>query len=595
MENWATEACSWTLEKKRNRWKSLAGAVLGIALLCTNAAGALAETDASESTDKWNNHINYPGTREILTEEGLRNALKSDGGHRVSGITPPGTTLNLFDYVASHDGAVENDLSNGGSRCLPDVWNTGINQNRLLLFGDSMLGAGYWNIGAGAGREWARTNTNMRGIVQQTLDESGYPVINMAGAEQTLAGTGDIDISYIRQVNDANYENEPDEAIALSEYVRNNCSDPSLAYLFDLQPVMDNAGKEVKRIHKSVTGLFQVDDEGYYYYDARQNFAEYDEDSNSFILYDGPAVWRSDGAWNKNSHDFSGSKSLGNFFPFNKGEQVFDCIDQDGCLCSSVNLDNINWSDTNDPTKQSFVNKATQAPVLINHHMGMSMTVDFAQPENGTIKMGKAGEKDMVFQFSGDDDVWVFVDDVLVLDLGGIHSELYGTINFATGEVITGQGWRYENGMPDRPGEGDDIGSSRKTLYELFEKALIPSDPKVTNGWTTSSAGNRIFATGTSHTLKLFYLERGNYDSSLHMKFNLQPPLSHSIRKVDQDGEPLEGAKFNLYAAKLKDGSTENSKEGCANAADYETVDAPIGTFTTDKDGMATLARTARR
>lgn len=562
MENWATEACSWTLEKKRNRWKSLAGAVLGIALLCTNAAGALADPTPLHN-------------KEELTQK-----LEES---KVGGIQPPGVTLNLFDYVASKDGKTEKDLLGVYGGAKESDWNKGINQHGMLLFGDGMIGAGYWNIGAGANRLWARNNTNMQGIVKPILKD-GYPCVDTQRAgmtlEQTSDNTSELGLPNVEHANDENSANDAKDAKGLSGALTGR--EPSLKYLFD--PAV-NLGADVKRSYSGVTGLFRVDDEGYYYYDARQNFAEYDEDSNAFILYNAPAVWRSDGAWDGSG--FNGKKSIGNFYPFNKGEQVFDSVDGSKRLTSSDGMDNAKWSSATN----GFENKATGNHFFINHHMGMSMTVDFAQPENGTIKMGKAGEKDMVFQFSGDDDVWVFVDDVLVLDLGGIHSELYGTINFATGEVRTGQGWRYASGMPEEGKKEPENSYRERKLYDLFKEALREDDPKVTNGWTTSSAGNKIFATGTSHTLKLFYLERGNYDSSLHMKFNLQPPLSHSIRKVDQDGEPLEGAKFNLYAAKLKDGSTENSKEGCANAADYETVDAPIGTFTTDKDGMATLAK----
>lgn len=60
--------------------------------------------------------------------------------------------------------------------------------------------------------------------------------------------------------------------------------------------------------------------------------------------------------------------------------------------------------------------------------------------------------------------------------------------------------------------------------------------------------GALIFASNTSHTLKMFYLERSNYDSSLAMRFNLQPELFQQIKKVDQDGAPVSGAAFDLYA-----------------------------------------------
>ena len=101
---------------------------------------------------------------------------------------------------------------------------------------------------------------------------------------------------------DENASSDPKNAPGLSQTVLNNNEDyhggnTSLDYLFDLTE-NDN-----KRSYENVTGLFQVDEDGYYYYDARKNFAEFRESNGtskdgkpsdgSFILYDGPAVWLS--------------------------------------------------------------------------------------------------------------------------------------------------------------------------------------------------------------------------------------------------------------------------------------------------------------
>lgn len=527
----------------------------------------------------------YPGNRTLInSEDELEQALAA---HQVQGITPAGTTVNLFDYVASRDGAAESDLTNKEPLdswykvAKSGEWNKGINENRLLLFGDSIVGAGYWNNGAGAGRKWAQDNTNMKGIVLPTLTD-GYPVINTAAASEPIANAESYQENQlpfciawaadedVRAEGD-NYRNAP----ALSQKVLNNYNgDASLNYLFDL------SANTYKRSYENVTGLFQVDENGYYYYDARKNFAEFNENGNSFILYDGPAIWRTDGGWDGNG--FNGDMSLGNFYPFNTGKQVFDSIDTDkNCLSSSTSTSNTDRGLDGSKWGQGLLhNRATNQDILINHHMGMTMQVDFTQPENGKLNMGSSGKQDMVFQFSGDDDVWIFIDDVLVLDLGGIHSELYGTINFSTGEVVTGQSWRT-GGLPDSPGSmpGDTI----TTIYDMFAEALGQEQADAIH-WATNDSGAKIFPTGTDHSLKLFYLERGNYDSSLQMRFNLQPSLYHSIKKVDQNGDPLEGVMFDLYAATANNGDS-------TDVADYDVTGDVIGTLTTGADGKTSFTR----
>ena len=454
----------------------------------------------------------YPGDRRELTN----NDNLAD--HTVKGITPAGTTVNLFDYDPKI-GSNGNDVLPAGAKF--ENYSNGINKDALLLFGGSaMQEAGFWNLGSGAGRPWGQNNVNMKGIVKSTLEDN-YPYINLDQARSTLQnptepiitedgpwGNTDRKLMNIANLNHAEYVGAGvDDARALSvkllesrgltlagDTVSGNCEKASLSYLFDPDTITD--GKES---YQNVTGLFQVDEDGYYYYDARKNFAEFTkshattkdgtQSDGSFTLYDGPAVWRTDAGYNPDTNAFDGDMSLGNFFPFNSASEVFDSIQTADKAGNTTNILSSSETITN-------VSNAVKA----NHYMGMTMQVDFTQPENGKLNMGTNGKQPMVFQFSGDDDVWVFIDDVLVLDLGGVHSELYGTIDFSTGQVITGQSWRT-GGLPDNPGsvEHDEV----TTLYDMYVAALGPAEADAMH-WATDSQGNKIFPTGTEHSLKMF-------------------------------------------------------------------------------------------
>ena len=537
-------------------------------------------------------YANYPGTREPRPSDAPVTA------HVVEGITPAGTTINLFDYDAG--------IGSDGNDLLPPVakfenYSTLINKDALLLFGgSSMREAGFWNQGAGAGRPWGKTHRGMEGIVKSTL-VGDYPYINLDEARSLLKDATNTPADDwgagvfmdVANLNHAEFEDAGvDKARALSVkllrdrgltvdettgVVTGDCAKASLRYLFDPETETDG-----KMSYKNVTGLFQVDEEGYYYYDARKNFAEFNPNADgtttkdgmpsdgSFTLYDGPAVWRTDAGYNPDTNAFDGDMSLGNFFPFDRAEHLFDCIQTEDKDKKPTNILSCSEDKTNVSNK-----------VLANHYLGMTMTVKFAQPEDGKLNMGSSGKQPMIFQFSGDDDVWIFIDDVLVMDLGGIHSELYGTIDFSTGKVVTGQSWRT-GGLPSNP--GDMPGDATTTLYDLFVAALGQEETDKLH-WVTKENGDKIFPTGTEHELKLFYLERGNYDSSLQMRFTLQSPLYHSIKKVDQNGDPLQGVEFELYKATATNGNS-------SNVDDYTyTPDDLIGTMTTGADGKSTFTR----
>ncbi len=251
----------------------------------------------------------------------------------------------------------------------------------------------------------------------------------------------------------------------------------SLAYLFD--PHSNHAGKAS---YPNTYGLLQEVD-GYYVYDSEQNFAQLNPNSREFTLYAEPGV-KSQGASQKN----------GQFFPFNEMKDVMHLGSTDAKL---------------------------------NHYFGLTLASRFVQRYDGYTNSNKTDE--MIFEFSGDDDVWIFVNDVLVADLGGIHDAASVSINFATGEVTI-----------------KDKGSDRtENIYDKFQAAGKADSVEWTWGWN----GRRIFKNDTYHTLRFFYLERGNTDSNLKLKYNLSNYPPTAITKITQYGSPVQGAKFALYRA----------------------------------------------
>ena len=267
----------------------------------------------------------------------------------------------------------------------------------------------------------------------------------------------------------------------------------SLAYLFN--PLVSSA---YKRSYANATDLLRLDANGYYYYDSTKNFASFDKDAGRFVLYDGAAV---DGS------GFADS-TKGMFFPFNTAEQVFteESLNGSGELQSTIKADN----------------------TALNHYFGLSMTSYFMQPADG-----KSNGKDMVFEFSGDDDVWVFIDGKLVGDVGGIHERVGLSINFATGDINV-----YNTSTAGDKGR----------VYRETSLASIFGSENLENG---------TFKTGSYHTLKFYYLERGSGPSNMSLKYNLVDIPASTMTKVDQLGKGVQGAEFELYQT---DAAYENEK-----------------------------------
>lgn len=284
----------------------------------------------------------------------------------------------------------------------------------------------------------------------------------------------------------------------------------SLCYLFD------SSAQIGKTSHFGVTGLLKVQN-GYYVYDSSKNYAAYNADKNAFDVYD---TWGID--------KVGDSSHRGQFFPFDAADKVFK--EESGRLVQNgITADN--------------------AGNHVNHHFGLSMSTRFVQPNGGLTNDSLTNDKkDMTFEFAGDDDVWVFIDDVLVGDIGGIHSRASLSINFHTGDIKVND-------------------KSDGTLLSKYQAAK-----KGTSGFD----GN-TFKDGTNHTLKFFYLERGATDSNMELKFNLVTVPESDIIKFDQDGGLVEGAQFALYK------TDENFTDTTANQNNL------LGSGTTNANGQLTL------
>lgn len=145
---------------------------------------------------------------------------------------------------------------------------------------------------------------------------------------------------------------------------------------------------------------------------------------------------------------------------------------------------------------------------------GTEFDIDFYMSETGRLETKDGDGKDITFNFSGDDDVWVYVDGVLVLDLGGAHKASSGLINFSTMEVI------YKAAV-----DSSDNINNRTANPKTSDGYAVDGDYVTTVNLAKLFAANGVEFNNTSsskkHTLQMFYMERGSVDSNCSISFNL--------------------------------------------------------------------------
>lgn len=250
-----------------------------------------------------------------------------------------------------------------------------------------------------------------------------------------------------------------------------------------LDVLFDEKKTASKDVYTNVDGLFLDDGDGGLVFNSDTNYAFYDTtqgDGGDFTVYDGTYT---QGRLTDTSK-IDSNVPVG-FFPFN----AYD--------------DTLNDTDAN-------------AADPLTHSYGMFVEGDIYIPESGKID----GEP-LVFSFEGSDDAWLFIDDVLIMDVGGIHNTVKGTVDFSTGKVTVSDAVSIDD-------ETHTVGMN-STLSEIFES--------VGKEWTL----------GGQHTFKFYSLQRGSGNSDLKLETNLNKVLDKEItdvtvekRWVDENGNEVE-------------------------------------------------------
>lgn len=166
----------------------------------------------------------------------------------------------------------------------------------------------------------------------------------------------------------------------------------------------------------------------------------------------------------------------------------------------------------NSPGDSSNVSK-------LNYGFGAKIEIQFKLTSDGKTKNIHGQDVPIEFNFKGDDDVWVYVDGKLALDMGGAHSQTTGKIDFATRKSTV-----------DNVVNGD---LKSNSLYQPVK--TVTTDLKLADD---SYTDNGKYDTDKVHTLTLFYMERGMIESNLYMDFNFIPSENELIveKEVDATG-----------------------------------------------------------
>ena len=237
-----------------------------------------------------------------------------------------------------------------------------------------------------------------------------------------------------------------------------------------------------------------------------------------------------------------------------------------------------------------------------NYGFGAKLQFDFTLTDDGNVVVGKNGDKKVPikFFFSGDDDVWVFIDNKLVLDVGGAHGRVDGLLEF--GEA-NGKNTVTAYVSDAKAGQTDGFGIT----YEKMEKPKTVTFNKDKNNNNDNTATRKFYYKSTNyqstndqnkepmtlekntkHTLTMYYMERGMWESNMAVAFNFPDHNELQVEKqVNADG----------VRDKLKSYVTDPARQKfTVGIKNWATHYAPLNTTaTTDAGGGSGIGFTTKQ
>ena len=258
----------------------------------------------------------------------------------------------------------------------------------------------------------------------------------------------------------------------------------------------DGSNESYTDVYENVRVPFVYDEEtGYYELNSDEHAVYFDgtpADNAKMTIADKPAA---------HSHAVGGYQYATGFFPFNG-------------LSSTSRTAKLS---TSDDGVSSY-----QVSGSVDFGFGMVTSVNFQMTDNGLDANGNP----ITFEFSGDDDVWVYVDDTLVLDIGGTHDAVVGTIDFSTGDVkLTAPAYGEDTSDGGKTGKIGDMATD-PNMENAVEGSIEQTDMYEALGTTLTG-----FASEGQHTLKIYYMERGRGRSNCLIRFNLPQRDTVSVTK----------------------------------------------------------------